>query len=114
MPRSSLVGFAANDRYFRAAFFLAYHSSQITGGGQFNRSRVEDPKIDELIHQGVAEADTEARKAIYQELQQYIMEQALVLPAYETVLAHALQPNVHGFTADLLGRPYMIDVWKSE
>jgi hypothetical protein len=34
------------------------------------------------------------------------------LPAYETALAHALQPNVHGFTADLLGRPYMIDVWK--
>jgi peptide/nickel transport system substrate-binding protein len=95
------------------AFFLAYHSSQITGGGQFNRSRVEDPAIDELIEQGVAEANTEARMAIYQELQQIIMDQALMIPTFETVLAHALQPHVHGFTADLLGRPYMIDVWKS-
>jgi peptide/nickel transport system substrate-binding protein len=106
------LGYALIDPH--DAFFLAYHSSQITGGGQFNRSRVEDPKIDELIQQGVEETDIEARKAIYQELQQYIMEQALLLPAFETVLAHALQPNVQGFTADLLGRPYMIDVWKSE
>lgn len=105
------LGYALIDPH--DAFFLAYHSSQITSGGQFNRSRVEDPVIDDLIQQGVAEANTEARMAIYQELQQYIMEQALVLPAFETVLAHALQTNIHGFTADLLGRPYMIDVWKS-
>ncbi|MDQ3655809.1 MAG: ABC transporter substrate-binding protein [Chloroflexota bacterium] len=106
------LGYALIDPH--DAFFLAYDSSQITGGGQFNRSRVEDPIIDDLIQQGVAESDTEARLAIYHELQQYIMEQALVLPAFETVLAHALQTNVHGFTADLLGRPYMIDVWMSE
>jgi ABC-type transport system substrate-binding protein len=59
----------------------------------------------------VTEADTARRMEIYQELQQIVMEQALILPAYETRLAHAMQPNVRGFTADLLGRPYMIDVW---
>ena len=93
------------------AFFLAFDSTQIEGGGQFNRSRVEDPQIDALIQEGVAESDTARRMEIYQQLQQIVMEQALILPAYETALAHALQPNVHGFTADLLGRPYMIDVW---
>jgi peptide/nickel transport system substrate-binding protein len=93
------------------AFFLAFDPSQIEGGGQFNRSRIDDDQIDSLIQEGVAESDTARRMEIYQELQQLVMEQALILPAYETALVHALQPNVHGFTADLLGRPYLIDVW---
>jgi peptide/nickel transport system substrate-binding protein len=92
-------------------FFLAYHSSQIEGGGQFNRSRVEDEHIDDLIQQGVAEADHEARLEIYRELQEYVMDQALTLPVFETVLVHVLQSHVHDFKVDLLGRPYMIDVW---
>jgi peptide/nickel transport system substrate-binding protein len=93
------------------AFFLGFDSTQIEGGGQFNRSRVNDDRIDELIQEGVTESDTARRTEIYQELQQIVMEQALILPAYETRLVHAMQPNVRGFTADLLGRPYMIDVW---
>jgi peptide/nickel transport system substrate-binding protein len=93
------------------AFFLAFDSSQIEGGGQFNRSRIASDEIDGLIQQGVTESDTAKRMEIYQQLQQMVMEQALILPAYETRLVHALQPNVQGFSADLLGRPYMIDVW---
>jgi peptide/nickel transport system substrate-binding protein len=96
------------------AFFLAFDSSQIEAGGQFNRARIEDAQIDDLIQQGVTETDTAARTEIYRQLQQLVMEQALILPAYETALAHALQPNVHGFTADLLGRPNMIDVWMEQ
>jgi peptide/nickel transport system substrate-binding protein len=92
-------------------FFLAYDSSQIEGGGQFNRSRIEDEHIDSLIEQGVAESDHETRLEIYRELQEYVMDQALTLPAFQTVLVHALQSHVHDFKVDLLGRPYMIDVW---
>jgi peptide/nickel transport system substrate-binding protein len=121
---ASASRYAANDyevaRLFYAlidphdAFFLAFDSSQIEGGGQFNRSRIEDERIDSLIQEGVTETDMARRTEIYQELQQYVMGQALILPAYETVLVHALQPNVHGFAADLLGRPYMIDVWTEQ
>ena len=93
------------------AFFITFHSSQVEGGGQFNRSRVEDPRLDELIAQGVAATDRDERLAIYQELQEYVMDQALVLPAFEDVLTHAMQEHVIGFRGDLLGRPYLIDVW---
>jgi peptide/nickel transport system substrate-binding protein len=92
-------------------FFLAYDSSQIEGGGQFNRSRIEDEHIDSLIEQGVAESDHETRLEIYRELQEYVMDQALTLPAFQTVLVHVLQSHVQDFKVDLLGRPYMIDVW---
>lgn len=103
------LGYALIDPH--DVFFLAYDSSQIEGGGQFNRSRIEDPTIDDLIDQGVAESDHDARLEIYRELQEYVMEQALTLPAFETVLVHVLQQHVHDFKVDLLGRPYMVDVW---
>jgi peptide/nickel transport system substrate-binding protein len=92
-------------------FFLPFHSSQIEEGGQFNRSRIDDPKIDGLIRAGLDTTDVEERRAIYRELQEYIMEQALVLPAYEWTITHAMQDEVMGFRGDLLSRPYMNDVW---
>jgi peptide/nickel transport system substrate-binding protein len=93
------------------AAFLPFHSSQIEGGGQFNRSRIDDPHIDGLINQGLNAASIEDRKAIYRDLQEYIMDQALVLPAYEWTITHAMQDYVMGFKGDLLSRPYMNDVW---
>ena len=92
-------------------FFLPFHSSQIEGGGQFNRSRIDDPHIDGLIRAGLDTTDVEERRAIYRDLQEYVMEQALMLPAYEMTLIHAMKPNVMGFSGDLLGRPHMNNVW---
>ena len=93
------------------AFFLAYHSSQIDGGGQFNRTRIDDPEVDDLIARGEAETDPELRFELYRQLQQRIMEDVMIWPAYELVLIHALQDHVQNFKVDLLGRPYMADVW---
>ncbi len=70
-------------------FFLAYHSTQIEGGGQFNRSRVKDPKHRRADPAGRGREPTRReRMAIYQELQQTVMEKALILPAFDTALAH--------------------------
>ncbi len=93
------------------AFYLAYHSSQIEGGGQFNRSRVSDPEIDELIEEGSMEVDTERRAEIYRELQHYIMDKAYILPIKESSLTHVMDNNVKGFDADSLGRPWLYNVW---
>jgi peptide/nickel transport system substrate-binding protein len=94
------------------AFYLAYHSTQIEGGGQFNRTRIKDPKLDALIEQGGREPDIQKRMAIYQELQKTVMENAWILPNFDTALIHMLQKRVRGFKVDLLGRPYMSNVWK--
>ena len=93
-------------------FYLAYHSTQIEGGGQFNRTRIKDPKLDALIESGAKEPDTTKRMAIYQELQKIVMENAWILPNFDTALVHASQKRVKGFTVDLLGRPYLSNVWK--
>ena len=118
---ATVVRYAAND--FEAArlayalidphdaFFLAYHSSQIDGGGQFNRTRIADPMVDDLIARGEAATDPEERRAIYRELQELVMDQVYIWPAYELTLVHAYHPHVHDLAVDLLGRPYMNDVW---
>jgi peptide/nickel transport system substrate-binding protein len=93
-------------------FYLAYHSSQIEGGGQFNRTRIKDPQLDALIESGAKEPDVAKRKAIYEQLQKIVMENAWILPNFDTALVHALQTRVKGFSVDLLGRPYMSNVWK--
>lgn len=93
------------------AFFLAYHSSQIDGGGQFNRTRVADPELDALIAAGEAATDPEERRAIYRDLQEWVMDQVYIWPAYELTLVHATQNDVRGLEVDLLGRPYMSNVW---
>ncbi len=93
------------------AFFLAFHSSQITDGGRFNRTRVQDSKVDELIKKGANESNTSKRMEIYHELNTYTMEQAFVLPAWSSALIHAMANEVQGFKVNLLGRPYLVDVW---
>jgi peptide/nickel transport system substrate-binding protein len=118
---ATVVRYAAND-YEAArlayalidphdAFFLAYHSSQIDGGGQFNRTRLADPEFDELIERALDETDVETRMELYRQLQEWVMEEVYIWPAYELTLFHVLQDHVNDFKVDLLGRPYMVDVW---
>ncbi|MDP2857292.1 MAG: ABC transporter substrate-binding protein [Bacillota bacterium] len=61
----------------------AFHSSQILGGAQFNRTKIADQKLDQLLDQGRQTADFEKRKAIYLELQKYIMGNGWWIPSYE-------------------------------
>ncbi len=92
-------------------FYLAYHSSQIEGGGQFNRSRIKDSKIDELIDAGSRESDTAKRLKAYTELQKIIMDQALIIPIQEPTLTHVMTTAIKGYKADLLASPWLYNVW---
>ena len=85
-------------------FYLAYHSTQIEGGGQFNRDLIKDPKLDALIEQGGREQDLQKRMAIYQELQKTVMENAWILPNFDTALVHMLQKRVKGSRSTCSGR----------
>ncbi len=62
------------------------HSSQIPtdqdpAGG--NYSRVNDPKIDDLLEEGRVTLDTAKRSSIYKQLQKIVVEQAYTVPLYQ-------------------------------
>ncbi|HBY93004.1 MAG TPA: hypothetical protein DEP84_03410, partial [Chloroflexi bacterium] len=65
-------------------------------GTGFNWSHIHDPKVDELLNKGDSATDPQERTAIYQELQQYIMEQAYEVPLYVFIAYHAASKDLKG------------------
>jgi peptide/nickel transport system substrate-binding protein len=70
-----------------------YYSDSIGG---FNFSRINDPKVDELIVAAREELDLEKRKATYNEFHEYVMDQAPIVPLF-------VKNNVVGANAGLKG-----------
>ncbi len=91
--------------------FLMYHSSQITGGGQFNRTRIADPKVDAMIEEGLKTTDLRRRKEAYTAIQEYVMKNALLLPTWENSLLTIAKKEMQGMLFDLEGRWLFYNVW---
>lgn len=91
--------------------FNMFHSGEVTGGGQFNRTRIQDPALDELIVKGRMATDAEERSAAYAEIQKYVMDNALILPLWDNSWITLTAANVQGMRFDLEGRPLLYNVW---
>ncbi len=66
-----------------------------TGGNNYHLC---DPQVDSLIAQGLATADPAARKKVYDQLQQYMYDQVLVIPLFA-------RANVYGYSSKLVFPP---------
>jgi peptide/nickel transport system substrate-binding protein len=88
----------------------AFHSTQITGGSQFNRSRIADKKLDQLLDQGRKDAMTaDARKQLFIDIQKYIMENGWWIPSYEDAYVWVVaKNNVANFAMDSQGNPLLL------
>lgn len=69
--------------------------------GSVNRSNIEDPAIDKLIDDALAETDYETRKALYAEIQEFIMGNANWLPLAIEQINVGLKNTVQGFELPL-------------
>ena len=63
-------------------------------------NRVMDEHFNDLFNRGVEEQDEAERQAIYEELQDYIYENAFFIPMWEQVITYGVRDNVQGFTPD--------------
>ena len=69
-----------------------FHSKNISGG--FAWSKFSDPHLDDLLERGESTVDEDERAQIYAEVQQIVMENALIIPYYgnpETSIAFESQ-----------------------
>ncbi|WP_240762653.1 ABC transporter substrate-binding protein [Paenibacillus thalictri] len=82
---------------------------EFTKGGT-NWSHLADPEIDKLLDQGYSESDPQKRKAAYSKIQQYLIDNAVILPIYEFPYTVARAKTVSGLKYDLLGYPLFYDV----
>lgn len=87
-----------------SAMRIFWHSSN--EGTGFNWSHVRSETLDELLERGESSVDPSEREAIYQELQQIIMEEAYMLPLFVTTSFHGASTDVHGLVVRPTARTY--------
>lgn len=87
-----------------------FHSKNIGSG--YNWVFYKDPKLDGLLDQGAAEVDPAKRKALYQQAQQIIADQSLLVPIYDIAAINGLAAKVKGVRVDARGfYRWLYDAW---
>lgn len=89
-------GFSADDSI--APYF---HSDNADDGFAF--SKYKSAELDKLIEDAKAEVDQDKRKALYQQVQTFIMEKALILPIYDYALAIGVNNRIEDLDFGLIG-----------
>lgn len=87
-----------------------YHSRNIEGTN-FNRTMKPDDTLDEMLNEATSEMDVETRRMMYEDIQQYIMDQALVIPLWEETVLWGANASVRGLNFQPLGGTWFYDVW---
>ncbi|WP_036720072.1 ABC transporter substrate-binding protein [Paenibacillus sp. JCM 10914] len=90
------------------ALYSFYHSYDPKG--QASLSRLNEPEVDQWLEQGRVEKDDEKRAELYKQVQQYIIEHAIILPIYVFPYTVAASNSVQGVLFDSLGYPLFNDV----
>ncbi|HVB64483.1 MAG TPA: peptide ABC transporter substrate-binding protein [Nitrolancea sp.] len=70
-----------------------------------------NPKVDQLLDQAGAESDPSKRQALYEQAQQLIIDDAVVIPVYDDVQFELIKPHVHGLDVTPIGLLGLETVW---
>jgi peptide/nickel transport system substrate-binding protein len=78
-----------------------------------NRNAIlsNDPKLDALLEEEASEPDPDARNAKVAEIQEYIVDQAYMIPLFEEPQVYGAAPYVEGIEFEAVGRPSFYNVW---
>src|SRR5665811_623512 len=76
---------------------LAFHSESASGNTGTNVLKLNDPELDALLEQGVAELDQEARVPIYHDIQRVLRENLYLLPIFQYALIEGSKAGLIGY-----------------
>lgn len=76
----------------------------------YNWSKVSDAQLADLLGQGTSQSDANARKDIFAQVQQQIMNLALILPIGEPILLNAADKSLQKLAFDSVGVPFLNNV----
>ncbi|MCB0362397.1 MAG: ABC transporter substrate-binding protein, partial [Bdellovibrionales bacterium] len=80
---------------------IAFHSSEIPPGR--NRGRYLNPKLDQLLEQGLKEADKEARVRLYQKVQQIVSHDLPIIPLWYDEQVAIVNKRVRNYEPSMNG-----------
>ncbi|MFF2271890.1 TIGR04028 family ABC transporter substrate-binding protein [Agromyces sp. NPDC058136] len=96
----SMVGRADND-VIKSQYFTKNRNTLLS----------DDAKLDELLLAVASEPDPAKRDEASAAVQDYLTEQAYVIPLFEEPQVYGAAPYVHGFTTEAVARPLFYDTW---
>ena len=86
----------------------------LQSGGQYDWTKHQNARLNELLDMGVSTTDTAERQDIYCEVQDILMDEALILPVYWEKELIVTSDVVKGLAFDLQGYPILYDVYLAE
>jgi len=90
------------------ALYPFYHTP--AQGAKGNIANLSDPQVDQWLEQGAVEKDDAKRAELYKNVQQYIKDNAVIIPIYVFPYTVAASKSVQGLKFDLFGYPLFNDV----
>lgn len=87
---------------------LHFHSSMLS---TWNWQKISDPAMDKLLDDGRSTVDEAKRKAIYAQIQQKIMEEALIVPIFDHKNLTAARNQIKGMRFDVRTYPWLYDAY---
>lgn len=88
---------------------VTFHSDSIETGWAWSRFRSEE--LDQLLDSAAGIADPDERAEVYSQIQQIIMENALIIPLVENTYFTIVRNDVHDVVLDAQGYPWLYDSW---
>jgi oligopeptide transport system substrate-binding protein len=76
-----------------------------------NHTAYSNPEVDELLEEARVESDTVDRLAMYQDIEQIIVDDAPWLPLYYGKNYYLVKPNVMGYSPPPMVIPQFKDIW---
>jgi peptide/nickel transport system substrate-binding protein len=81
----------------------AFINSYYVTNGVRNWTRYSNPQLDTLLSQAITQLDPEVRRALYYQVQQGIMDEALILPIRDYVNLNAARATIQNLHFDAYG-----------
>lgn len=104
------IGYTGSDPI---ALSTLYHSRNIPNTN-FNRTMKPDPTLDQMLDDAASEVDRAARETMYFKIQEYIMDQALMIPLWEQTILWGASSDLMGLYPQVLGQIGFYDAWLAE
>ncbi|MEU9609695.1 ABC transporter substrate-binding protein [Streptomyces sp. NPDC048057] len=102
------TSWARGDADVLSQFFL---STATPANGGRNFSAISDPRIDAWLKAAQSMRSTERRTLYYAKIQQRVLDEAVVVPAYITTGSVAHSKRVHGLRLGISAWPEFHEVW---
>lgn len=107
----AMVGRADPD-VIRSQYYPSTRNVLMQKGGAGSKAQTFlDDKLNGLLEAIAAETDKAKRLTLVADVQNYVIDQAYVIPIFEEPQAFAASPKVKGFGFEAVGRPSFYSVW---